>query len=182
MKELFMLFAAFFRIGGLTFGGGYAMLPMLQKEVVDKYGWATEEELMDYYAIGQCTPGIIAVNVATFVGFRKKGVLGAAFATFGVIFPSLIIITVVAMFLTNIADIPAVQHALNGIRVIVCVLILQAVIKLWKTGVKGKFGIAMFAAAFLIMVIFGISPVFVVVGAAFAGIISGKIKTKKEGQ
>ena len=103
MKKLWDMFLTFARIGGLTFGGGYAMLPMLQREVVEKQGWATEEELADYYAIGQCTPGIIAVNTATFVGYRQAGIIGGIFATLGVIFPSVVIITVIAAFLTNFA-------------------------------------------------------------------------------
>ena len=103
MKILWDMFFAFARIGGLTFGGGYAMLPMLQREVVERRGWATEEELADYYAIGQCTPGVIAVNTATFIGYRQAGVIGGIFATLGVVFPSLVIITVIAAFLTNFA-------------------------------------------------------------------------------
>ena len=91
LKKLLDLFLTFARIGGLTFGGGYAMLPMLQKEVVENRGWATEEELADYFAIGQCTPGVIAVNTATFVGYREAGILGGVMATLGVIFPSLVI-------------------------------------------------------------------------------------------
>ena len=96
MKELWSMFFAFARIGGLTFGGGYAMLPMLQREVVEKRGWATEEELMDYYAIGQCTPGVIAVNTATFIGQKYRGDLGGIVCTLGVVFPSLIIISLLA--------------------------------------------------------------------------------------
>ena len=136
MKELWKMFWAFARIGGLTFGGGYAMLPMLQKEVVEKNGWATEEELMDYYAIGQCTPGVIAVNTATFVGQKSRGTAGALFCTLGVVFPSLVIITLIAAFLSNFAHLPLVQNAFAGVRVCVCVLIFNAVTKLWKKSVK----------------------------------------------
>ena len=110
-NEYLDLFLTFARIGGLTFGGGYAMLPILQREVVEKRGWATENELSDYYAIGQCTPGIIAVNVATFIGNKRKGVLGGIIATFGVVFPSLVIITLIAAFLQNFADLEIVKHA-----------------------------------------------------------------------
>ena len=117
MKELWDMFWTFARIGGLTFGGGYAMLPMLQREVVERQHWATEEELADYYAIGQCTPGVIAVNTATFVGYRQAGIVGGIFATMGVIFPSLVIITVIAAFLTNFADLKVIQYAFEGIRV-----------------------------------------------------------------
>ena len=111
MKELLDMFFTFARIGGLTFGGGYAMLPMLQKEVVEHRGWATEDELMDYYAVGQCTPGVIAVNTATFIGYKQRGVIGAIFATLGVVFPSLVIIITIAAFVSNFADLPAVKNA-----------------------------------------------------------------------
>ena len=124
MKEFLNLFMAFFRIGAFTFGGGYAMLPMLQKEVVEKYHWATEDEIMDYFAIGQCTPGIIAVNTATFVGYKTKGVLGGIVATLGIVSPSLIIITLIAAFLQNFADLAVVKYAFNGICVIVLLLSL----------------------------------------------------------
>ena len=126
------LFLTFARIGGFTFGGGYAMLPMLQREVVEKRGWCTDEELMDYYAIGQCTPGIIAVNTATFVGQKTRGAAGGIMATLGVVAPSLVIITVIAAFIQNFADLAIVQNAFAGIRVCVCVLILNAVLKLLK--------------------------------------------------
>ena len=112
-----------------TFGGGYAMLPILQAEVVNKYHWATDEELADYYAVGQCTPGVIAVNTATFIGMKLRGVAGALAATLGVIFPSMVIITTIAAFLSNFAHIPAVADAFAGIRVGVCILIFQAVRK-----------------------------------------------------
>ena len=127
------LFLTFARIGGCTFGGGYAMLPILQREIVEKKGWASEEELADYFAIGQCTPGVIAVNTATFVGQKQKGVPGGIVATLGVVFPSLVIILVIAAFLQNFADIPAVVHAFNGVRACVCALILSSVLKLRRT-------------------------------------------------
>ena len=130
MKELVDLFFTFCRIGGLTFGGGYAMLPMIQQEVVEKRKWATDEEVMDYYAVGQCTPGIIAVNTATFIGYRLRGVVGGIVATAGVIFPSVIIISIIAAFLKNFADLAIVQHAFVGIRVAVAVLVTSAIIKL----------------------------------------------------
>jgi len=174
MKELWDMFLAFCRIGGFTFGGGYAMLPMLQKEVVEHYGWATEEELMDYYAIGQCTPGVIAVNTATFIGYKRRGLAGAICATAGVVFPSLVIITVIAAFIQNFAHIPAVQHAFAGIRVAVCALVLGAVIKLWKSGVKDKVGVLLFAAAFLATAILGLSPVWTVLAAGLIGVLRWK--------
>ena len=187
MKELWKMFWAFARIGGLTFGGGYAMLPMLQKEVVEKNGWATEEELMDYYAIGQCTPGVIAVNTATFVGQKYRGTLGAIFATLGVVFPSMVIITLIAAFLSNFADIPVVQHALAGVNACVVALIASSVIKLGKSTLKNKPSRAIFAVVLVLAVLGSIitaqsfpglagklldsalSPAPIVVCAGFAG-------------
>ncbi|MGL4337113.1 MAG: chromate transporter [Turicibacter sp.] len=169
MNELFDLFWTFCRIGGLTFGGGYAMLPMLQKEVVESKKWATEQELLDYYAVGQCTPGIIAVNTATFIGYKRRGVMGAIVATFGVVFPSLVIIMTIAAFLKNFTDYVWVQHAFNGIRVAVCVLILNAVIKLWKTSVVNKKGVAIVIVTFILSGLLNLSPVYIVIGAAGIG-------------
>lgn len=131
------LFLTFAKVGVCTFGGGYAMLPILQREMVEKKGWATEEELTDYFAIGQCTPGIIAVNTATFIGQKYKGISGGVLATFGVVFPSLIIITLIAAFLQNFASYPVVQHALAGINAAVVALIAVSVLKLGKTTLKG---------------------------------------------
>ena len=170
MRELMDMFLTFARIGGLTFGGGYAMLPMLQREVVEKKQWATEEELMDYFAIGQSTPGIIALNVATFIGYKKRKMVGAIFSTLGVAFPSLIIIMAIAMFISNFLEIGWVQNAFNAIRVCVAVLILKAVIKLWKSGAvadkkTGKInGMALliFILVFCLQVFLNVSPVWLV--------------------
>lgn len=130
------LFLTFAKVGAMTFGGGYAMLPILQREVVEKKGWCSEEELADYFAIGQCTPGIIAVNTATFLGAKQKGTLGGIVATLGMVFPSAVIITLIAAFLRNFADIPAVGHAFNGVRAAVVALIASSVLKLGRTTVK----------------------------------------------
>lgn len=174
MKTLFQLFAAFAKVGVMTFGGGYAMLPILQREIVENKGWATEEELMDYYAVGQCTPGVIAVNTATFVGYKVAGDIGGIFATIGVVFPSLIIITVIAALLTNYADIPAVKSAFAGIRVCVCVLIFNSVVKLWKSAVKDKAALCLCLAVFVLAVFLDVSPVIFVVICAGAGILLTK--------
>lgn len=171
MKELFNLFSTFFRIGGLTFGGGYAMLPMLEKEVVDDKKWATSEELLDYYAVGQATPGIIAVNTATFVGYKVKGVIGAVFATSGVILPSLVIIMIIATCLQNFAKYEIIQHAFSGIRVAVAVLIIDAIIKLWKNSVTDKVGIVIFIITFILGVFLNISPIYIVIASALLGLV-----------
>ena len=169
LKELLDLFLTFARVGGLTFGGGYAMLPMLQQEVVGKRHWATEEEIMDYYALGQCTPGIIAVNVATFIGYKNRGVIGAIAATAGMIFPSLIIITLIAAFLQNFAELELVKNAFAGIRVCVGVLVLDAVKTLGKKGVIDKATLVIAAVVFLGMLLSNISPILFVIGAGLAG-------------
>ena len=171
MKELFELFLAFARIGGLTFGGGYAMLPMLQREVVENKGWATEEELMDYYAVGQCVPGVIAVNTAVFVGSKVKGLAGAVAASLGVISPSIVIIVAIAAFIRSFSDLPVVQNAFAGIRVGVCVLILTSVIKLFKKAVIDKFTFALFAIVFGLSIFTDISPILFVLIAAVGGIL-----------
>jgi len=179
MKLLTELFISFFKIGLFTFGGGYAMLPMIQKEVVEKYGWATDEEVLNYFAVGQCTPGVIAVNLATFIGYKNAKIKGAAIATFGVICPSLIIITIIAAFLQNFTQYEIVKNAFSGIRVAVAVLVLNALVKLWKTGIKDFTGLIIFIAAFLLSIIFGISPIYIVIGSIITGIlIKGKENVK----
>ena len=177
------LFLSFAKIGVMTFGGGLAMLPMLERELVENRKWVTNEEILDYYAVGQCTPGIIAVNTATFVGYKQSKVLGAIIATLGMVFPSLVIIAVIAAVLSNFADIPAVQHAFAGIRIAVCALITSAVIKLAKSNVKSLVQIIIAVAAFVVIAVFGASPVVVVIGSAVAGLVLGKfglIGKKKE--
>lgn len=172
MKALLEIFLTFAKIGGVTFGGGYAMLPILQREVVDNKNWTTHEELMDYYAIGQSTPGIIAVNTATFIGHKHKGALGGIAATLGVIFPSLLIITIVAMFISNFADSAILQNAFAGIRVSVYVLILNAVIGLWKKAVTDKLGLMIFMVVFTASIFTSWSPVLFVVFAAIVGLVA----------
>jgi len=171
MNKFLDLFLTFARIGGLTFGGGYAMLPILQREVVEKRGWATEEELMDYYAIGQCTPGVIAVNTATFIGQKTSGILGGIIATLGVVSPSLVIISIIAAFIQNFAHLSVVQYAFAGIRVCVCVLIFNAVVKLWKKSVIDKPTLVIFLAIFAGSALTDLSPIVFVVLAAIAGIL-----------
>ena len=171
MKQLLELFLAFARVGVMTFGGGYAMLPILEREIVENKGWASHEEIMDYYAVGQCTPGVIAVNTATFVGFRTAGAAGGIAATLGVVFPSVVILSLIAGVLTHFADIPAVRSAFAGIRVCVCVLIFNAVVKLWKGAVPDKAALCLCLAVFVLSVFLKVSPVVFVVLCAAAGIL-----------
>lgn len=183
MNEYLQLFLTFAQVGVCTFGGGYAMLPILQREVVEKKGWCTGEELTDYFAIGQCTPGVIAVNTATFVGAKRKGTLGGIIATLGMVFPSVVIITLIAAFLRNFADIPAVGHAFAGVRAAVVALIASSVLKLGKTTVKSISSVCIFVAVLLLgvfdkqleaacpAVAFLFSPVTYVVLAGVAGLV-----------
>lgn len=179
MKELLRIYFAFFKIGAFTFGGGYAMLPLLQKEVVERNNWASEEDLLDYYAIGQCIPGIIATNTATFIGHKRRGVPGAIAATLGMITPSYIIISIIAAFIQNFAELAVVQHAFAGIRIAVCVLILSAIIKMGKSSIKTVPCFIIFLLSLLVLLVFSPSPVLVIVISAILGLIFPKYK--KEG-
>lgn len=180
MKELIELFLVFAKCGVCTFGGGYAMLPILQRELVERRGWVTDEEITDYYAVGQCTPGVIAVNVSTFIGMKKRGWIGAVFSTLGVIFPSVVIITLIAALLSGFADNEYVAHALGGIRAAVCALVGVTVVGLVKKSMKSLFGIAMGVGAFLVMLFFDISPVLVVIAAALLGILYSSAEAKEK--
>ena len=180
MKELMNLFITFAKVGVLTFGGGYAMLPILQREIAEKNDWATDEELMDYYAIGQCTPGVIAVNTATFIGQKKKGILGGIVATLGVVMPSLIIIIAIAAFISNFSDLPIVKNAFAAVRVCVCILIFNAVMKLWKSSVVDKFTLIIFIGVFLGSALTDLSPILFIVITAIVSIIVKNLEVKSE--
>lgn len=171
MKILWQLFSTFFRIGGFTFGGGYAMLPIIQKEVVDDKKWATDEEVIDYYAIGQSTPGIIAINTATFIGYKVNGVKGACAATLGMVTPSLIIIMIIEAFFTHFQDYAIVRYAFGGIRVAVTALVLDAVMKMWKKSIKDCIGIILFILGFALIAFIGISPIIIIILSAIVGIV-----------
>ena len=170
MKLLLEMFITFAKVGVMTFGGGYAMLPILQREIVDNKGWATEEELMDYFAIGQCTPGIIAVNTATFIGQKYKGTLGAIATTIGVVFPSVVIISLLATVIEAFSHLTWVQNAFGGIRICVCILIANAVVKLYKKAVVDKLSLGIFLIVALGSYFLDLSPVVFVVLSALAGI------------
>lgn len=180
MRKLLDLFLTFARIGGLTFGGGYAMLPILQREVVEKRKWASNEELMDYYSIGQCTPGIIAVNTATFIGYKEMGIIGGIIATIGVVFPSLVIITVIASFIGSFMEFQIVNYAFAGIRVCVCVLILNAVINLMKSSVIDRTTTILFTLVFLLSITTRVSTIaFIVISGVIAVVVNLLKEAKK---
>ena len=176
MKELLELYWTFVRIGLVTFGGGYAMLPILERELVDKRHWTTMDELRDYFSIGQCTPGIIAMNVSTFIGEKRKGVRGAIAASVGFLTGPVILILLIAMFISNFAHLEVVQHAFAGIRVCVCVLILQAVLRLWKSSVVDPVALVIYIIVFALHAFSGVLPVKIpaavlVILAGVAGVI-----------
>ena len=166
MKELLVLFLTFAKVGVMTFGGGYAMLPILQREVVENKGWATDEELTDYFAIGQCTPGVIAVNTATFIGQKQRGIAGGIVAT----------LSALAGVIAAFSHLTWVAHAFAGVRVCVCVLIFNAVLKLMKSSMKDAWGIAIFAVIFVLSILTNLSPVIYVVAAALAGVLIQSLK------
>lgn len=187
MNLYWKLFWIFAKVGVCTFGGGYAMLPILQRELVEKRGWVREEKLTDYFAIGQCTPGVIAVNTATFVGHKLKGPAGGVVATLGVVFPSIVIIMVIAAFLQNFAELPVVVHAFNGVRACVCALILSSVLKLRKSTMVDVPTMLIFAVVVVLAVVgnfvtfpagttlaavmdFVTSPIILVVAAGVTGL------------
>ena len=178
MRLLADLFMTFAKIGAVTFGGGYAMLPILQREIVESKKWGTDEELADYYAIGQCTPGVIAVNVATFIGRKTAGIMGGIVATLGVVFPSLVIITMLAGVIQAYSSLEWVKHAFAGIRVCVCVLILNAVVKLFSKAIIDRWTLGIYLVILAGSVFLNLSPVVFVVMAGLAGVIL-KVWVKK---
>ena len=173
MKELLNLYWTFVRIGCVTFGGGYAMLPILERELVDKRHWTTMDDLRDYFSIGQCTPGLIALNVSTFIGQKRHGIPGALMATTGFLTGPILIILIIAAGLTNYAQLEFVQHAFAGIRVCVCVLILQAILRLWKKSVVDRFTLVLYLIVFGLHAFSGYLPV--KVPAAVLVILSGAV-------
>ncbi len=170
MKELFLLFTTFAKLGGITFGGGIAMLPLLEAELIERRKWVDQNELLDYYAIGQCTPGIIAVNVATFIGYKRKGIIGSIVSTFGMIFFPLIIISIIALFISNLMQFEIVTHALNGIRVVVAAIICNAVVNMAKKSIKNWLTVIVAVVTFLLSFLLSFSPILIVVLSAFAGL------------
>ena len=187
MNELLELYWTFVKIGCVTFGGGYAMLPILERELVEKRGWTSMDDLRDYFSIGQCTPGIIAMNVSTFIGEKRGGVKGATVASLGFLTGPVILILLIAMFLTNFATLPVVQHAFAGIRVCVCVLILQAVLRLWKKSVVDPFTLGLYLAVFALNALSGLLPVKIpaavlVILAGVVGILAANRKNRTAGK
>ena len=179
MKELFEIFIASAKVGALTFGGGYAMLPILQREIVENKGWNSEAEILDYYALAQCLPGILMVNTLAFVGKNRKGNIGAVFAALGAAAPSFLIITIIATVLTAFADVPAVKNAFAGIRVCVCVLIFNAITKLWKSAIADITCLLLFLAVLTASLLLDVTPILFVVVSALLGIAITMLSARK---
>ena len=187
LKELFEIFFTFAKVGAFTFGGGIAMLPMLQKELIEKRGWMTEEDLIDYYAIGQSTPGIIAVNVSTFVGFRRLGIIGGIFGTLGMVTPSVIIISILATVINSIDELPLVQKALKGVNVAVAALLTKVIFDfakkvIWdkeKKKIKNLWGIVLMLLSFTVIFFFKAPSWSVILGTIIIGIINSLFAMKK---
>lgn len=173
------LYAAFFKIGLFTFGGGYAMLPLMQNELVEKQNWVGEEELLNYFSISQVMPGIIAVNTATFVGDKLRGWPGAIASMLGVISPSIIIITVIAILFSQFAHLEPVAHALAGIRIAVAALMVITIIRMARSGVKGWLAAILCVAAFVFVAFVKVSPVYVVLVGLGAGVAYALWKRRK---
>lgn len=180
LKKLFGLYFSFAKIGTFTIGGGLAMMPMMQKELVDKKKWITEEELIDYYAVGQSTPGIIAVNVATFVGYKQCGIIGGIIATLGMVTPSLLIIMILANLINSISDYPMVQKALNGINVAVAALLTSVIVRFAQKTIKNVWNALFMGIAFILIFFFHVPSFIVILCAIATGIILTVIKVRKE--
>ena len=180
MKELIELFFVFAKIGLFTFGGGYAMLPMLQKELVESKKWLTEEEILNYFAIGQCTPGIIAVNVATFCGYKRAGLSGAIVSTIGIVCPSWIVITLIAGSISRFSDIVWIQRAMKGVYVAVAALLARAVFTFGKKIITDFVTAGIAAGAFLAMSVWNISGILIVLAAGIIGFCAQIIRNGKK--
>ena len=182
MKEYLELLLAFLKLGITTFGGGYAMIPIVERELIKKRGWTNMEEVMDYYTIAQITPGIIAVNVSTFIGYKRKGPLGGTLATIGFVLPGVTLIILAALFIKNFEEHPVVQHAFAGIRIAVGALIIDTVIKMVKGIFKDWKALVFYITAFFLSAAFKVSPMFIVLGAGLIGLFiyyPGKRKAKE---
>ena len=176
MNTLLELYLTFFKLGLFTFGGGYAMLPLLEREVVDKKGWASHEEILDYYAIGQSTPGIIAINTSTFCGYKVCGNIGGIVANLGFISPSIIIISIIAKFLQSFSHLAIIQHAFAGIRVAVCALVFYSVINMIRKDANTGLKFMVFILTFIAIGFLSVSPIVVVITVGVFGILLGRRK------
>ena len=179
LKELWIIYKLFFSIGAVTFGGGYAMLPILRREIMENRHWTDEETVMDYYALSQSLPGIIAVNVSVFIGYRRKGVPGAIAGALGIVSPCIVVISIIYYYLSNFQDNLYVQRALAGVSVCVAALILDAVINMWKKGVKDRTGIVICLVMLVLNTVTDLSPILLIISCALVGILIQTLRIRK---
>ena len=180
LKKLFQVFWSFFKIGAFTFGGGYAMIPLIQKEAVEKRGWVTDDDILEIIAIAESTPGPIAINSATFVGYRACGVLGSACATLGVVLPSFVIILAISFVLRQFQQLRAVQYAFYGIRAGVLALLIKSLWTMYKKSPKGWAAYVVMAGSFVLTAIFDINVLFVIIGCAVFGLVTSTHLKRRE--
>ena len=180
LKVLWQVFFSFFRIGAFTFGGGYAMIPLIQNEAVEKRHWVTDDDILEIIAIAESTPGPIAINSATFVGYKAAGVLGSVCATLGVVLPSFVLILLLSYVLQQFQEIQAVQYAFNGIRAGVLALLVNALWKMYKKSPKGWPAYVVMGASFVLTAIFNINVIFVLIGCAIFGLVTSLIMKRRE--
>ena len=181
MPVLLDLFWTFAKMGAVTFGGGLAMMPIMQRELIEKKHWMTEDEMLDYFAIGQSTPGVIAVNVSTFIGYKEAGIIGGIVATLGIITPSVIVISLIAKFISTVDDFPLAKKALSGINVAVAALLTSVVYNFSKKTVKKISGIVILALSFILIYFLNVPTYWIIIGSAVIGVIVYEISKRKNG-
>jgi len=182
MKEIGKIFLTFMKIGAFTFGGGYAMIPLIQKETVENHKWVTDEDILDVVAIAESTPGPIAINAATFVGYHVAGFAGAVAATLGVVLPSFAIILVISGLLQQFQDLKVVRYAFNGIRVGVLVLMLKALIKMFRANRKGALPYVLMGLAFALTALVGVNTFLVIILCGVLGLVSSLLAERRLGK
>lgn len=180
LKTVWVLFSTFFKIGAFTFGGGYAMIPLIEKEISEKRKWISGEDILDIFAIAESTPGPIAINTATFIGYKIGGFLGSFGATFGVVLPSFVIISIISLVLKEFGSYTVVQYAFNGIRAGVLALLIKALYTMYKKCPKGLFSYILMAAAFVVAAFVDINVIFIIIGCGVAGFLHS-LYVKKRG-
>lgn len=181
-SEIGQLFSAFFRIGAFTFGGGIAMIPFIQREAVEKHKWVTDDDVLEILAIAESTPGPIAINAATFIGYRVCGVWGSFFATLGVVLPSFLLILALSFVLQQFQQLQAVQFAFRGIRAGVLALLIKSLWTMYKKSPKGGLAYVVMAAAFVLTAVLNVNVVFVVIGCGIFGLVSALYVERRAGK
>ena len=179
MNPILSVFLTFLKIGAFTFGGGYAMIPLIQREAVEKHGWVSDDDILEIVAVAESTPGPIAINAATFVGYRVGGFFGAAAATMGVVLPSFCIILAVSAVLEAFQSLRAVQYAFFGIRAGILALLLKALWNMYKKMPKGWLSYILMGAAFVLTAFLGVPVIAVIVGCAAAGLLSAFLAKRR---